>query len=352
MTGAEAAWSWRSWLRLGLCVAAPLAVSLIAIVVFRATNNPFDVGLGAAGGEAAGFLDPQSEGYWERLAAERRARLLWETSIVALIVASLAAAAISIWIITASLAGAARRNLLVCLLGLVAAMVLFIIRSDVSFEFTKLPVLEPTVGKVLELTEGGFSLERFELSRKITNSLSTAATVAIVFAMVAATQLSPAPVTGADFEERVRHAAAQAHRLHILLYAAAAVLITVVLSMAAWLLWPVALAGTTAFQGRLLDIAAGIGLFWGTTFTLILAASYLPSAIWLNARIRELRMAPGDPQGEQAASVSANQGTDEVLARFGLGQNVFSQVTQLVAILSPMISGALPFLGTLTQTLG
>lgn len=85
---------------------------------------------------------------------------------------------------------------------------------------------------------------------------------------------------------------------------------------------------------------------------MILAATYLPNAIWLNARIRELRMAPGDPQGGREAPASADQGTDEVLARFGLGQTVFSQVTQLLAILSPMISGALPFLGNLTQALG
>ena len=115
---------------------------------------------------------------------------------------------------------------------------------------------------------------------------------------------------------------------------------------------PVAPAGTTEFQGRLLDIAAGIGLFWGTTLTLILAATYLPNAIWLNARIRELRMPPGDPQGDREAPASADQGTEEVPVRFGLGQTVFSQVTQLLAILSPMISGALPFLGNLTQALG
>lgn len=343
-------WSWQIWLRFILSVIAPLAVALIAIRVFRLTNDPFDIGLiSAAGDGAAWLLDPQAEGYREQLARERRARLLWETTVVCLIVASVAAVAVSLWTIVASLAGKTRNIVLPLLAGMVAVMVVFIWHNDVSLEYTRKVILEPTVGKVLSRSSscsqpsGCFTIDRFELSRKFTNSISTAATVAIVFAILAATQLSPALPADASFERRARHIAGQAHRLRILLYAAAVVLITVVLSMAAWLLWPVALAATNEIKTPLLSIAQGVGLFWGTSFTLILAAAYLPSAIWLNGCIRGLRANPQDQHTPSPPEETRNA----TLARFGLRQSVYSQVTQLVAILSPMISGALPFLDVL-----
>ncbi len=346
-TGTPAAMGrpWQTWLRLVLSVIGPLGVALIAISVFRTTNDDFNIGLIlAAGKSVAGSLDPQADGYWGMLAGERRARLLWETSIVCLVVASVAAIVISLWIITASLAGWARSNLLLCLAGMAAVMVAFIWGNDVSLEYTRKAILEPTVGQALSLSKSSFTLDLFELSRKLTNSISTAATVAIVFAIIAATQLQPVPAGNADFEQRARHIAGQVHRLHILLYAAAAVLITIVLSMVAWLLWPMALAGTPEIETRLLDIASGVGLFWGTSFTLILAAAYVPSAMWLNGRIRALHAMAEDQQ----SAASSGELRRTTMARFGLNQSVFSQVTQLVAILSPMITGALPFLDTLT----
>lgn len=348
-------WSWPTWFRFVLSVIAPLAVALVAILVFRLTNDPFDIGLNSAAGDGATLLlEPHDEGYREQVARERRARLVWQASILCLVVASVAAVAISLRTIFGSLAGKARRTVLLGLAIMVLGMIAFIVQSDVSLEYTKDAILEPTVGQVLNRSstcrpDGGcFSINRFELSRKVTNGVSTAATVAIVFAIIAATQLSPSLPSDSGFERRARHIARQAHRLHVLLYAAAAVLITVVLSMSAWLLWPVALAATNEFRTPLLNIAQGIGLFWGTSFTLILAAAYLPSAIWLNGRIRELR---SDPQDQGAASSSEETG-NATMARFGLRQSVFSQVTQLVAILSPMISGALPFLDVILEIPG
>lgn len=342
--GAAMEWPWQIWLRLVLSVMGPSAVALIAFYVFRETNDAFDIGLTQTADKGPAHpLDPHADGYWGLIASERRARLLWETSIVCLVVASVAAIVISLWIISASIAGRARSTLLLSLAVIVAATVAFIWDHDASLLYAKETILVPTVGQALSLSNSDFTLDLFALSRKLTNSISTTATVAIVFAIVAATQLQPIPADDATFEQRARHIAGQLYRLHILLYAAAAVLITVVLSMAAWLLWPVALAGTPEIEARLLDIASAVGLFWGTSFTLILAAAYVPSAMWLNGRMRALHAMAEDQQS--SASSSEPRGT--TMARFGLDRSVFSPVAQLVAILSPMITGVLPFLDAL-----
>jgi hypothetical protein len=335
---------WQARLRLALSVIGPLAVALIALGVFRLTNDEFDIGLVAAvGNGATGLLDPSADGYWELLAAERRARLFWGTSIMCLVVAAAVAIVVSLWIIAVSLAGRARRNLLLGLAGMAAAMVGLTWGNDVSLEFTRRVILEPTVGHALNLTDSGFTLDLFELSRKVTNGLSSAATVAIVFAIIAAAQLQHVPGEAAGLEQRARHLGGQVRCLHVLLYAAAALLITVVLSMAAWLLWPVALADTPEIKSRLVDIVSGVGFFWGTSFTLLLAAAYVPSAMWLNARIRSLQATADDQQ----PPTSAGDSRREALDRFGLNQSVFSQVGRLVAILSPMITGILPFVDSL-----
>ena len=119
---------------------------------------------------------------------------------------------------------------------------------------------------------------------------------------------------------------------------------TIVFSMSAWLLWPVALAPTPEIELRLQAIASGVGLYWGTSFTLILGAAYLPSALWLSSRVRELRAA----SKSQPGTGSPGQAGRPSLADFGLGRSVFSQVTQLAALMSPMITGVVPFLDWLT----
>lgn len=332
------------WLRIVMPVLGPLVVVLIAIQVFEHINDPFGIGLAPAAEAPAGFeLDAASESYWLSIATERRARLLWTTSIVCLVVVSLAAIVTSLWITIESVFGGVRRVVLACMATFVLAIVVAVwtVGVDISLRYTRSEILEPTIGQALKAIESGFSLDLFERSRQITNSLSLAATVAIAFAIMAATQLQPERAGRSDdFEDQARHLVVQAHRLHMLLYVGAAVLIAVVLSMAAWLLWPVALADTADLKARLMTVASGLGIFWGTSFTLMLAAAYLPSAIRLNRLIRRLREAPA----EEGADETGSEARGATIQRLGLDQSVFAQVTRLVAILSPAITGALPLL--------
>lgn len=333
---------WADRLRIAMPVIGPLVVILVAIQVFEHINDPFDIGLVPATKTAAAFdLNPASDSYWLHIAAERRARLLWATSNVCLIVISLAAIVISLGITIESVSGGARRAVFAGMAALlfVIAVEIWVIGADSSLIYTRAAILEPTVGRTLKAIESGFSLDLFERCRQFTNTLSLTATSMITFAIMAATQLQPDSAGGGDdFEKRAHRLYEQVNRLHILLYVAAAVLIAVVLSMAAWLVWPVALANTPELKTRLMTVASGIGIFWGVSFTLMLAAAYLPSAIRLNGQIRRLRAVPDAQEADEAT----DEARGATIERLGLNQSVFGQVTRLVAILSPAITGMLP----------
>ena len=106
--------------------------------------------------------------------------------------------------------------------------------------------------------------------------------------------------------------------------------------MGAWLQWPAALAGDAAVKGRLIDVASGIGFYWGTCFSLMLAAAYLPAAFRLEGlRRRALALPAAEPDGDAPGPAAAS-------LRSLSGDLVFGQVPRLLALLSPMITGALP----------
>ena len=330
-----------------LPVLGPLAIIALGLLVFKITNGPFDVGLSADGGLLG------ADNRWDLTAAERRARLAWETSVLILLVVSVGAILISIWSIERSLR-ARQRGWFYALL-VIAALVasLAVSRNDASFDLTVAGILTPTIGQALDspaaagkgacdLLRGSFTLCDFRSSRSITNSFSFSATLATAFAIAALLLGAGRPTDG---EERNRAAAAEAlvqaiHRLRVLLYVAAAVLIAVVLSMGAWLQWPAALAGAPAVKDRLINIASGIGLYWGTTFSLMLAAAYLPAAFHLDSLRRRTLVAP-HPGAAPAGAAGPGLRTRS-------GDLVFGQVPRLLAILSPMLTGALPLLQTLT----
>ena len=311
----------------GLPVVAPLVVLGLALLVFETTNDAFRVGLDAA--PANGDEGPN----WVLVAAERRARLVWQTSVLLLAVVSLGAVLLSLCLIARSVEGMARRTFYVLLAVAAVIASVTVGHNDISFELMAPHILAPTIGQVLDaggahcgLAAPPFTLCDFQVSRALTNSLSFSATLATAFAIAAL-------IFG--LSEAADKAAVQQSilRLQTLLYVAAAVLISVVLSMGAWLQWPAALAETPEIKARLLAVATGIGFFWGTAFSLMLAAVYLPAAFRLEWLRRDL--------GPLQAPAPAEKGKGKSGGGAG-GGPVFGQMLRMIAILSPMITGLLP----------
>ncbi|MGD1879503.1 MAG: hypothetical protein ACFB13_18635 [Kiloniellaceae bacterium] len=243
-------------------------------------------------------------------------RLAWIVSVVVALFASVGATLLAVTKILKE-APPLRGWLLiaVAVLALVTAYVASL--SDVSREILQRPVLEPTLGS---FAVGGIDIAgSFAKIRQLVNALFSAATVALVVALAARAAVGPtqAAMQGEALNLRERFA-----DLHELLLGAAAVLISIVVTMAAWLTWPTAgLADDSAAFGLIMHLARGIGLYWGTVFSLCLVLAYLPCVAYLK------QLAAGD-----AAA----------LAEAGNGGKQIKLVQDVVALLSPFVSALIP----------
>ena len=167
--------------------------------------------------------------------------------------------------------------------------------SDVSRELLQAAVLTPTIASY---AAGGIDLASFAVIRQFANALVAGATVAIVIALAVRAALGPAldAVAGIAPDARGR-----LNDLRHLLVAGAAVLVAVLLTMAAWLSWPTAgLDRDAAGWLLIVDIAEGVGLYWGAVFSLSLFLAYVPSVAWLCHRLA----AAGDETLSQGSAMN------------------------------------------------
>ena len=111
---------------------------------------------------------------------------------------------------------------------------------------------------------------------------------------------------------------------------AAAFMVAGVLHMGAWTHW----AGATlsaAGNEALDEVALAVTLFWGTTFTLMIASFYLPAAV----RLSELAEAIMDDAGIAIAE------RPKWLVDRGLSFRLGEQLPQIAAIAAPLLAGPL-----------
>ncbi len=117
------------------------------------------------------------------------------------------------------------------------------------------------------------------------------------------------------------------------LNAGSALLVAGILHMDAWLRWPASLVGDKNLQDGVLGVSLAIALFWGTTFTLMLVATYGPAASYLGMRARELL------REEALAEKIADP--DQWLKEHGLFFTLGEQLPQIGVILAPLLAGPL-----------
>ncbi len=244
------------------------------------------------------------------------ARLAWIVSVVFAIFASVGATLLAVTKILKEEAPL-RRWLLIAVVALAFVTALVATSSDVSREVLQAPVLEPTLGR---LAVGGIDVATtFTEIRQLVNALFSAATVALVLALATRSGIGATQevMQGRRLSLRERFA-----DLHELLLAAAAVLVSIVITMAAWLTWPTAgLAEDSVAFATITHIGQGVGLYWGTVFTLCLVLAYLPCVAYLK------HLAAGDA---------------EALAESGESRRGAKLLQDVAALLSPLISALVP----------
>lgn len=123
---------------------------------------------------------------------------------------------------------------------------------------------------------------------------------------------------------------------------ASALMVAGVLHMFTWLRWPGFLITDTVLSSHSLDLAEKIAVYWGTTFSLLIAALYISGVSYLSGRTAALL--------EVHPEVCEGEKTEEWLRKQGLSFSPLQQIPQILAVFAPILTG--PIGSTLTSMTG
>ena len=316
-----------------MAVAAPVAVAVLGLIVL-----PWFLG--------GDILVRPPEFKPEAIAGgEAGARLWVATTLIILIVATIAAVALSLWTMCERhwLAWGALWTVVV-----VGAIAWFAASRDFAvIDHLGKDVFKVTLGAY---PAGGASLRALARAVDIANLAGIVAAVAVA---VAVAGLAPAPFQPAAaatpaqlrdaIDRAVRDIAGRARDLKYLLFAAAMVLFVAVVFMKAWRGWPLAYwddAGRQTAGKAYETVAAASVSYDACLFVLVLAAIFIPTALRLRAAGRDV--AASDPAvGNDPAA------RDRWLTAHGIVLSVSEQAQRVIAIVLPFLAAPA---GDLLQT--
>lgn len=134
----------------------------------------------------------------------------------------------------------------------------------------------------------------------------------------------------------------QSKHLKDLLIGGSAVMVIGLIHMKLWLSWPLCFVTDDELLKHLDAITLTISQYWGVTYTLIIAALYMPAAIYLSEKARNLIIL-GDNE-------ELKKNPEKWLIENKMLVSPTAQLPQLVTILSPMLVGSFgSTLGNLIQ---
>ncbi len=143
-------------------------------------------------------------------------------------------------------------------------------------------------------------------------------------------------------ETEAEAVAARMSRLKMFIGIVSVLLVAGVLHTIAWLRWPTALIADEQAGRLVTDFSETMGMYWGATFSLLIATFYIPAA-WSLAKQAEAII---------TAQPHQTQGMDrqDWLQKHSLSLSPLQQLPQLFAILAPLLAG--PVGGTLARLPG
>ena len=120
------------------------------------------------------------------------------------------------------------------------------------------------------------------------------------------------------------------HKLKDLVNVGSVFLVFGILHMNMWLNWAAGLFGDSKLSNYISGVAWSISTYWGVTFTLVLAVTYLPASAYLQIKARE-QISRGE-LGKESKEV------EEWLKENGLSFTFSNQIIQFIAIMSPFLA--------------
>ena len=155
------------------------------------------------------------------------------------------------------------------------------------------------------------------------NALAVVAPSCAVVTFVATVVPPNRPETVGDLRSRTR-------RLRETLNASAALLVSGILHMGAWLRWSAALVDGKTARESIEHLTLSVTLFWGMAFTLMIVAAFVPATLILRERALHLyRQTAGEPGGD----------LEKWLGEQGFKFSVGDQLPQIAVMLAPLLAG-------------
>ncbi len=119
-------------------------------------------------------------------------------------------------------------------------------------------------------------------------------------------------------------------RLKEIINVGSAFLVFGILHMGLWLNWTASLVKDPALSAKIAGAAWSISAYWGVAFTLVLAATYVPSTVHLQNQTMK--------QITQGRNAMAPAEADKWLNEHGFSFTLSNQLTQCISIMAPILA--------------
>lgn len=306
----------------------PLGIFVLANIIFSLTS--FDIA------ELVREVRPFVRGHSGGAPSfpEARARVLWSASVVLFFSTFIGEALYCIGVVRSCVRGRSRYRIAA---GGAVVAVLMLAYLFVSSHFrTPFSYLFYFTFDLLE-TSGHYTAGELTVVRTVLVCINILAALIPTLALVTGCcimcgQSSTSETQLETLKERMR-------RLKVFIATGAVLLATGILHMVAWLSWPLALVEGSELVRRMSGFSGALSVFWGMTFSLTLAAFYIPAAWSVHRQAVSLfRQDSGVERGEER---------DAWLEKHGLSLAPLKQLPQVAVILAPLLAGPL---GTVVET--
>jgi hypothetical protein len=119
-------------------------------------------------------------------------------------------------------------------------------------------------------------------------------------------------------------------RLKEIINVGSAFLVFGILHMSMWLNWTASLVKNPALSSKIAGVAWSISAYWGVAFTLVLAATYVPSTVHLqNQTMKQITRGKGAMAPKEA---------EQWLNENGFSFTLSNQLTQCISIMAPILA--------------
>ena len=134
-----------------------------------------------------------------------------------------------------------------------------------------------------------------------------------------------------DDDPEAQAIAQRMYKVRELLGIGSAIMVVGILHMGAWMSWPAALVADATLKAEIEGLSRAMTLYWGGTFSLVIASYYIPVAVWLSGRAERSLKGRAMTDAER----------QKWLRERGLSVLPARQLPQFATMLAPLAAGPL-----------